>query len=230
MVNRNKLARIVGALALPFVFSGCNESLTPRQERGMYSLTRWGYDYGMQQERNDAIRGAGGNLVVNVNSPTHINIQNPKENIKQELRDQGVSLFTFNYLTDFNNNGIDSIDEFTGVKDRFRKNEKIILGSIIKGQTKKYSDTLINIPRAMDLYGDEESETKLWNVKIYNPIGEEIYNKSMNIPNFKDYFKSVGINDNLMDFLLNNGGLGNYKVALYLNGAFSDSHEFEIIE
>ena len=228
LVGRIALAGI--ALAGLVKVGGCGD-LNPYQEQTLYNLTGLGYDYTMQQERNEAIRDSGREVNVNISNPQSNNFQNPKEDIKKELMEKKATLFTFNYLTDFNNNRrVDSIDELTGIKNKFRKDEKIILGSIVKRRTKKYDSALINIPKALNLHGEEESETRSWNIKIYNPTGKEIYNGSMNIPNFKDIFNSVGISFDFMNFLLNEGGLGNYKAALFLNGNFSDSHEFEITE
>lgn len=49
---------LVGTLAVAGLVQGC-QSLSYPQEQTLYNLTALGYDYQMQQERNQAIREAG---------------------------------------------------------------------------------------------------------------------------------------------------------------------------
>lgn len=215
--------------------SGCEESFSshPQRDQRVYALGSIAYDYTMQQERNNAIRDSGRSVVnVNYNNSQSGGFQNPEDNIRRELTQKGATLFTFNYFNDFNNSGqLDSMDEITGIKTRFRENERIILGAIINGKTKKYDSALINIPKALNLYGNEESETGLVNFKIYNPNGEEIYNQSLRAPTFSTSIIKIGDDRKFMDFLIDKGGgFGMYKAAVFVNGVFLDAHEFEITQ
>ena len=70
------LTTIIASIALPVIglIQGCG-SLNPAQEQNLYGLTRWGYDYQMQQERNKAIKESGAKVNVYV-------IQQDKEDKK----------------------------------------------------------------------------------------------------------------------------------------------------
>ena len=63
---------LAGTLAVTGLVQGC-QPLSNVQEQNLHSLTRWGYDYTMQQKRNKAIANSGGNVVVNINSNTNSN-------------------------------------------------------------------------------------------------------------------------------------------------------------
>lgn len=120
-------------------------------------------------------------------------------------------LFSCNYWKDSNKDGIaDYPNEFSGIKNRFRKGDRIILVCWLKGSAIKGKKLI---------------------TKIYNPKGKEITRNMSTIVSSDDFANMVGEPDaDLMDMLFRKGGLGTYKVAWYLDRKIIGMHEFEITE
>jgi hypothetical protein len=120
-------------------------------------------------------------------------------------------IFSCNYWKDSNKDGIaDYPNEFAGIKNRFRKGDRIILVCWLKG-------TAIKGKRLI--------------TKIYSPKGKEITKDMFTIISRDDFANMVGEPDaDLMDVLFRKGGLGTYKVAWYLDRKLIGMHEFEITE
>lgn len=113
-------------------------------------------------------------------------------------------LFTCNYWKDFNENGITDSFEFVGVKNKFKKNERMVLVCYeMRGKECEY--------------------------KIYSPSGEEIYKTKIELPNYPVTNRCGGEGD-LMEGLLKKSGVGNYKAVLYIDGKLNGMCEFEIVE
>jgi len=150
---------------------------------------------GLHNSRNQAIRDSG----------TNVNVIIPLQN------ESGVvlrTLFTCNYYKDFDRDGLMGYpEEYVGIKNKFKKDEKIIL--------------------VVGPYGKTNID---WILEIYNPKGEKImqYSDTFTHPAMT---QSIGNNeDDLMPALLERGGLGTYKVSAYVNNKMVGLHEFEVIE
>ena len=83
---------LAGALTVVGLVQGC-QPLSNVQEQNLYGLTRWGYDYQMQQKRNEAIRESGTEVNVyvgerndNYQSPKKDYIDAPQEDIAKAVQ------------------------------------------------------------------------------------------------------------------------------------------------
>jgi len=117
------------------------------------------------------------------------------------------AFFACNYWKDFNNDGTTNYpEEYVGIKNKFRDYETIVL--VLHD-------------------GVGERGTKIVQ-KIFNPKGEEIYNVEK-IFSQKGCSVIMGINGDAMGWLIEKGGYGNFKSVWYINNAYADSTEFEIV-
>lgn len=121
-------------------------------------------------------------------------------------------VFSCNYWRDFNANGITEMDEFVGIKSRFRRGERIILVYVIE-------------PANMQ-------DTIRW--QIISPSGKELAAGTNRNPGGGGGFSGrVGDNPpdyDLIKWLFEQAGYGHYRFAAYLNGQFVGSTEFELYE
>ncbi len=115
--------------------------------------------------------------------------------------------FACNYWGDFNNDNMgDYPEEFVGIKNRFRDDERIILVS----------------------YDEIGRKGMKYEIKIYDPKGKEIH-KIERIYEQDGEMNRIGSGDDLMRWLIYNGGYGNFKSVWYANNNYIGSTEFEII-
>ena len=116
--------------------------------------------------------------------------------------------FTCNYFKDFNNDGVgDYPNEFVGIKNRFRDDEKIVLVS----------------------YDEKSKKGQLVKWEIYNPSGKLI-GTDQTIYQYNGNTWRVGENFDTTGWLIQNGGYGNFKAVWYLDGKYTGSTEFEIVK
>ncbi|MCP6727572.1 MAG: DUF1647 domain-containing protein [Patescibacteria group bacterium] len=120
---------------------------------------------------------------------------------------EDVKFFACNYWKDFNNNNAgDYPEEFVGIKNKFRDDERIILVSYDQ----------------LNMRGTEME------IKIFNPRGKEIYSR-VDIYDSNGVVNRTGTEDDMMGWLIDNGGYGNFKSVWYVNDNYAGSTEFEII-
>ncbi len=124
----------------------------------------------------------------------------------QEKEEKNRYFFTCNYWKDFDQDGFwDYPDEYVGIKNKFRDDEKILLVSRI-----------------------QDKKGQLFKKEIYNPSGELI-RKDESIVESNRGVKTTGYNWDLMNWLVENGGYGSYKAVWYLDYKSTSSSEFEIV-
>ncbi|MCP6727654.1 MAG: hypothetical protein KJI69_06610, partial [Patescibacteria group bacterium] len=130
------------------------------------------------------------------------------EETHEEVRESGIlEFFACNYWKDFNNNNVGNYpEEFVGIKNRFRDDEKIILVSY-------------------DQVNMKGTEMK---IKIFNPRGKEIHS-GIYIYDSNGMMNRTGAEDDMIGWLIDNGGYGNFKSVWYVNNNYAGSTEFEII-
>jgi len=127
---------------------------------------------------------------------------------KQKLPELNRYFFACNYWKDFNNNGIgDYPDEYVGIKNKFRDDEKIILVS----------------------HDEKAKKGQLWKIELYNPSGEIIHKGKRVLP-YSNVVMKTGENVNMMNRLIQNSSYGNFKAVWYLDDKYTGSTEFEIIQ
>ena len=111
--------------------------------------------------------------------------------------------FACNYFKDFDRDGFwDYPDEYVGIKNKFRDDEKILLVSRI-----------------------QDKKGQLFKREIYNPSGELI-GEHESIVKSNRVVKTRG---KIMNWLIERGGYGNYKSVSYINDRYIGSTEFEIV-
>ena len=152
-----------------------------------------------KEDTKDAVREVQSERKGNNSGVQNSNVQGRQKSQYQ------TNIFTYNYWKDFDNNGyMNYPEEFVGIKNKFRKNEEIVI-------------TSRNNP-----FGKLRLE-------IYNPNREKVYSGEIKV--HESTFVKVGDDWDLMRMLLKNGGIGTYKIALYLNdNELVGLHEFEITE
>ena len=118
--------------------------------------------------------------------------------------------FTCNYWKDIEpyNNITDYPEEFIGIKDKFRKDEKLelVLDIPVSGLRGKEIQVVI-----YDQKGIPRAKTS----KIMTNKAETIF---------------CGRDYNLIEVLLEKGSLGEYEAVASIDGNYLGSHEFEITE
>ncbi len=133
-----------------------------------------------------------------------------KENVYVERKkepEQSRYFFACNYFKDFDGNGAGNYpEEYVGIKNKFRDNEKIILVS----------------------HDEKSKKGQLWKMEIYNPSGEIIHKLELTVP-YNGIVMKTGENFDMTNWLIQNGGYGSYKTVWYLNNKYNGSSEFEIV-
>jgi len=129
-----------------------------------------------------------------------------REEAKEEESNLGRYFFACNYWKDFNGNGLgDYPDEYVGIKNKFRDNEKIILVS----------------------HDEKSRKEQLWKIEIYSPHGEKIHESKEILP-YNGIAMKTGEENDMMNWLIQNGGYVSYKTVWYLDDKYNGSTEFEI--
>jgi len=229
----NKLVSIVSAVVLPvvsFFNAGCESSgdsynstnlavagaaakysalndpsLNSRQASGLGIIGGALGVLARQRAMKEAAREGRSEVNVYVNEP-----KQEKKPLDRTLKNK-IKIFTCNYWKDFNNNGFFNPEEYVGIKNKFRENEKVGL--------------IVRLPMS-------RIEKKYLNLKIFGPKGELVYYNSSRVSNklSNNIVFYYGDKVNLLDDILDEGGFGAYKAVAYLDGKFICSHEFEVIE
>ncbi len=157
---------------------------------------------------NGRYHPAPGYTWANLNDPRDLRTV-PKQ--VRETPQDFVKFFACNYAKDFDNDGVSEYpDEFVGIKNRFRKDERIILVSYLK---------------AIGIKGRE------CNLKVYSPRGEVVSEDKHTLLSdlIGRWFGDIS-GPSYANLLVERGGLGSYKAAWYLDGKLAGMTEFEIVE
>jgi len=133
-----------------------------------------------------------------------VNVYVENQERQQQALERRGYVFVCNYFKDFDNDGAGNYpDEFVGIKNRFRDNEKILLVS----------------------YDQKNKKGELGRIELYNPSGELIHEDEYIFQENEDFYILNTDSSTLTQY----GGYGSFKVIWYLNGRYGDSTEFEIV-
>jgi len=185
-----------------------NPALTADQRRASAALAGVANTMGQQAGARDVARAGRNetNIILN-NGPQ----DSARGTARNEEPGAGPSfrkseIFTANYWKDFNSDGIPNFpDEFVGLKSRFPKHEKITVFVSKVGTV-----------------------GKLCKFEIYGPRGSVVYTCS-ETPS-QDNMWHLGREVDLMEELLDKGGLGNYKALLCVDGTLVATCDFEVAD
>ena len=115
--------------------------------------------------------------------------------------------FACNYWKDFNGDGAANYpDEYVGIKNKFGDDEKISLVS----------------------HDEKGKKGQRLRMEIYNSSGEIIID---HLKRLRDNGSMVTVADyfDMTNWLIQNGGYGNFKAVWYLDDKYAGSTEFEIV-
>ena len=163
------------------------------------------------------------NIYVNPNRDGR-NYQSRNRYIIDPTKVRGRHHLSANYWKDFDGNGKMTINELTGIKNKFQDNEEIVLF--------RYDNSFFARAKPRELVSE-----------IYSPKGELIDTYKSTKEDLKElrpkrrYAKRFhrGVKEidkdggSLMSFLLKKGGYGNYRVVWKHKGKYSGSNEFKIV-
>lgn len=139
-------------------------------------------------------------------------VREAKEENQEKKQEQiprlRTDIFACNYFKDFNNNRYDDYpNEFVGIKNKFRDNEKILLV----------------------LYDEKSKRGQLAKIELYNPSGQLIYNREIVFQSNGNTWR-LGEDFDMTGWLTQMGGYGNFKYVYYLDNKYVGSTEFEIVK
>lgn len=131
-------------------------------------------------------------------------LENSKKQEEIEKKSLG-KYFACNYWKDFNQDGgANYPEEYVGIKEKFREDEKITLVSYnVKG--------------------------KSWKEEVYDPKGKKIFEDKMEINPNEGIVLRTSDDFDMTTWLVQRGGYGNYKAVWSVDDKYVGSTEFEII-
>jgi len=127
---------------------------------------------------------------------------------RNNAQEQKVRFFACNYWKDFDKNGYsDYPEEYVGIKNKFRDNEKIILVS----------------------HDERNLKGCKWSMEIYAPNGKTIHKAERILTYSVGECARTGADFDMTGWLIQEGGYGNFKAVWYIDGNYDGSTEFEIV-
>jgi len=183
-----------------------DENRTEKQRRSAAYLERIAREQAQRQHEKDLAE-------MGKDEGDEVNIYIEKE--EKEKREEELTVERYflacNYIKDFDKDGyIEYPDEYVGIKNRFRDNERISLVS----------------------YDEKTKKGQLWEMELYSPSGEDISNGLIELVAAQDRSGmcfSDNENFNVMNWLIQTSGYGNYRSVWRIDGNYVGSTEFEII-